>query len=112
MKRKERKSPRATKQRLSSILRHYFKKFREAKPLLDKPRENPSNTAPRQNLAKADESLKAFNEEHGYPERWVVVGTEETSPKQDSRKVQPGKTRKGEPILARNPMRMGHPVFC
>lgn len=49
--------------------------FQKAKPFLDKFQNDPSDMAARQKVAEANKFLKAFNQEHGYPEGWVIGGT-------------------------------------
>ena len=50
-----------------------LEKVQKAKPFLGELEKNPSNAAARQKVAEANESLKAFNQERGYPEGWVIV---------------------------------------
>jgi len=75
-KRNESDESRVTEEnRAKALIDHetLLKKFQEAKPFLDTLKDNPSDAAARQTLAKANDFLKVFNQEHGYPEGWVIV---------------------------------------
>ena len=91
----------------------FVEKFRTAKPFYDSLVKDPTDAAARRVFNKINESLKDFNQEHGYPETWVmhVPQETETSADQKTKKVQPGLTRKGEPILACRKVLGGHRFY-
>ncbi|KAL9132045.1 MAG: hypothetical protein Q9217_000173 [Psora testacea] len=91
-------------------------KFQSAKPFRDRLEKNPADAAASQEFNKINESLKAFNQEHGYPPTWIMnkpgpaqeTGTSATN---NAKSWQPGLTRKLEKILGCREILGGHRYY-